>query len=88
MSDLTAILNLFLDVALFFVIAHVIMSWLINFGVLNMRQPIVAQIWDGLNKLLEPLYRPIRRVMPDLGGLDLAPLVVILGVYVLRILIN
>jgi hypothetical protein len=45
-----------LDVAFFIVIAHVILSWLINFGVLNLRQPIVAQIWDGLNRLLEPVY--------------------------------
>jgi len=76
-------IGLLIDVAFFFVIVHVIMSWLINFEVLNLRQPLVAQIWDGLNRLLEPVYAPIRRVMPDLGGLDLTPLVGILGLYLL-----
>jgi hypothetical protein len=56
MTSLFQILMLLLDVAFFIVIAHVILSWLINFGVLNLRQPVVAQIWDGLNRLLEPVY--------------------------------
>ena len=57
MTSLFQILMLVLDVVWFLIIAHVIMSWLINFQVLNLRQPLVAQIWDGLNRLLEPLYR-------------------------------
>jgi YggT family protein len=81
MTSLFQILMLLLDVAFFIVIAHVILSWLINFGVLNLRQPIVAQIWDGLNRLLEPVYGPIRRALPNMGGLDLAPLVVFIGIY-------
>lgn len=88
MTSLFQILSLLIDVAMFIVIAHVIMSWLISFGVLNMRQPIVAQIWDGLNRLLAPVYRPVRRVLPDMGGLDLAPLVVILGLYVIEIILR
>jgi YggT family protein len=88
MTSLFQILMLLLDVAFFIVIAHVILSWLINFGVLNLRQPIVAQIWDGLNRLLEPVYGPIRRRLPAMGGLDLAPLVVFLGIYVLRIILT
>ena len=63
---------------------HVIMSWLLNFGVLNRHQPLVASIWDGLTRLLEPVYRPVRRMMPDTGALDLAPLVVFLGIIILR----
>ncbi|QFT64836.1 YggT family protein [Roseivivax halotolerans] len=87
MQSLFQILMLLLDVVWFFIIAHVIMSWLINFQVLNLRQPIVAQIWDGLNRLLEPLYRPIRQILPNMGGLDLAPLVVLIGIYALRIIL-
>ena len=71
----------------FIVIAHVIMSWLINFQVLNLRQPLVAQIWDGLNRLLEPVYSRVRRVVPPMGGLDLAPLIVLIGVAILRIVL-
>ncbi len=88
MTSILQILMLLLSVAKFIVIAHIIMSWLINFGVLNMAQPIVAQIWDGLNRLLQPIYDPIRRILPNMGGLDLAPLVVILGILALEIVIR
>lgn len=78
------ILRLILDVVFFIMIAHIIVSWLIAFQVLNTRQPIVAQIWHGLNQLLEPAYRPIRRYLPNTGGLDLAPLVAFVIVIALR----
>ena len=87
MLSVIQILLLILDVVWFIMIAHIIMSWLINFQVLNLRQPLVAQIWDGLNRLLEPLYGPIRRVLPPMGGLDLAPLVALIAVYALRIIL-
>lgn len=87
MTSLLQILLLILDVVWFIMIAHIIMSWLINFQVLNLRQPLVSQIWYGLNRLLEPLYQPIRRILPDLGGIDLAPLVALIGVYALRIIL-
>ncbi|WP_298934203.1 YggT family protein [uncultured Ruegeria sp.] len=77
-------LDLILSIAYWFVIVHVIMSWLINFQVLNLNQQFVAQLWYGLNKLLEPIYRPIRNVMPDLGGIDLTPLVVFIIIISLR----
>ena len=88
MASLLMILDLVLDLAWFVVIAQVIMSWLINFNVLNRNQPLVSQIWTGLERLLEPLYQPIRRFLPSMGGLDLAPLVVIIGVYALQIILT
>ncbi len=88
MTSLFQILMLLIDVAFFIVVVHIIMSWLINFGVLNMNQQIVAQIWDGLNRLLQPIYDPIRRILPNMGGLDLAPLIVILGLYVVEIILR
>jgi YggT family protein len=87
MTSLIQIVLLILDVVWFIAIVHIILSWLINFQVLNLRQPIVAQIWDGLNRLLEPIYQPIRRVLPDMGGIDLAPLVLLIGIYAIRIII-
>lgn len=87
MTSLFQILMLLLNIVYFIVIAHVIMSWLINFQVLNLRQPLVAQIWDGLNRLLEPVYSRVRQIIPPMGGLDLAPLVVLIGVAVLRIVL-
>ncbi len=76
-----------LNVLQFIVIAHVIMSWLINFQILNLHQPIVSQIWYGLNRLLEPIYSRIRSFLPDLGGLDLAPLIVFFGIIALKIVL-
>jgi YggT family protein len=78
------LLTLVLDVVFFVMIAHIIMSWLLNFNVLNYNQPVVAQVWNGLNKLLEPVYTPIRRVLPNTHPLDLAPLVAFLIVIALR----
>ncbi|PJE30391.1 YggT family protein [Pseudooceanicola antarcticus] len=88
MQSLLMILDLVLSVVWFFVIAHVIMSWLISFQVLNVRQQFVAQIWYALNRLLEPMYAPIRRILPPMGGLDLAPLIVLLGIMVIRIVVS
>jgi len=84
MNTILDILLLLLDVAFFIMIIHIIMSWLINFQVLNLRQPLVAQLWYGLNRLLEPIYQPIRRFLPDTGGLDLAPLVAFLIIIICR----
>ena len=84
MTTLYQAIMLILDVVWFLMIAHIIMSWLINFQVLNLRQPLIAQLWDGLNRILEPLYGPIRRLLPNTGGLDLAPLVVFIGIIILR----
>lgn len=78
------LLTLVLDVVFFVMIAHIIMSWLLNFNVLNYNQPLVAQLWTGLNKLLEPVYTPIRRILPNTQPLDLAPLVAFLIVIALR----
>ena len=88
MQSLFEILMLLLDLLWFFIIAHVIMSWLINFQVLNLHQQLVGQIWYGLNRILEPVYGPIRRIIPPMGGLDLAPLVVLIGVAVIRIILR
>jgi len=78
---------LILNIAQWIIIAHIIMSWLINFSVLNLRQPLVAQIWNGLTGLLEPIYSRIRARLPSLGGLDLAPLIVLIAIFFLQRLI-
>ena len=88
MQSLYEILMLILDVIWFVMIAHILMSWLLNFQVLNVNQPIVAQIWYGLNRLLEPIYTPIRRFLPDMGALDLSPLVAFIGLIAARIVLQ
>jgi YggT family protein len=84
MVSLYQALSLILQLVWFVMIAHIIMSWLINFQVLNLRQPLVAQLWYGLNTLLEPVYAPIRRFMPNTPGIDLAPLVAFVVLIILQ----
>jgi YggT family protein len=88
MTSLFQILLLILGIAKFLIFAHFIMSWLLAFNVLNPRQQFVQQVWMGLSRLLEPLYGPIRRVLPAMGGLDLAPLVALIGIYALEIVLR
>ncbi len=84
MYELYEILKLLLNVVFWIMLVYVIMGWLISFNVLNMHQPMVAQLWMGLNRLLQPVFDPIRRILPDTRPLDLSPLVVFLGVVILR----
>lgn len=81
------ILLLLLDVAWWILIAHIIVGWLVAFNVLNMSQPVVSQIYFGLNRLLAPVYDPIRRIMPNTGPMDFSPIVVFIGIIIARILV-
>ncbi len=87
MVSIIQILLMVIGVLRIFIIAHFIMSWLIQFQVLNIRQQFVAQIWYGLSRLLEPIYGPIRRILPQMGGIDLAPLVALLALEAVRIVL-
>ena len=73
-----------LSLLIFMVFAQVILSWLLAFNIINMKNPIVAQIYYGLEKILGPIYRPIRNVLPAMGGLDLSPIVVLFATYWIR----
>ena len=81
---MTSILLLLIQVAKWIVLAHVIMSWLINFNVLNLRQPLVWQAWNGLNRVLEPIYTRIRRLLPPMAGVDFAPLILLIAILILE----
>jgi YggT family protein len=65
-------------------IVQAVMSWLIGFNVVNTHNDFVRAIWIALDRLTSPIYKPIRRIMPDLGALDLSPMVVILLIYILQ----
>lgn len=87
MQSLLDILLLIIGVLRTFIFVHFIMSWLIQFQVLNINQSFVSQIWYGLSRLLEPIYAPLRRILPQMGGIDLAPLVALLGLEAIRIVL-
>jgi len=73
-----------LDIYKWFVIAMVIFSWLFAFNVINTRNQFVAMVGDFLMRVTEPVLRPIRRFMPDLGGVDLSPIVLFLIIFFLQ----
>lgn len=70
-----------LQLYFYVVIASVILSWLVAFEIVNMRNRFVYSIGHFLNRLTEPALRPIRRIMPNLGGIDLSPLVLVFGIF-------
>ena len=88
MTSLIQIIFLFLDVLWYLIVAQVVMSWLVNFGILNMSQPKIHHLVGSIYLILEPIYRPIRYYLPATGGLDIAPLVVIVGIIAIRIIIT
>ena len=65
-------------------IASVVVSWLVAFGVLNTRNDVVYRALDILNRITDPILRPLRRLIPPMGGLDLSPMIVLLIIYVLQ----
>lgn len=77
------IVQVLLNVIWWIIVIQAIMSWLIAFNVINTQSDAVRTIWEALRRMTEPLYRPIRRILPDFGALDLSPLVVLLILYIL-----
>jgi len=70
------------------VIVQFIMSLLISFNVINLHNNGVAAIWQALNALLEPILRPVRRLLPNTGAIDFSPLVIIIGLNILGMLLS
>ncbi|MBV8567181.1 MAG: YggT family protein [Methylobacteriaceae bacterium] len=70
------------------IIATAILSWLVAFNVVNYRNDLVRSIWAGLNALTEPVLRPIRRLLPNLGGVDISPIIALLGLLLIEDIIR
>ena len=77
-----------IQLIIFVVIINAVLSWLIAFEVLNVRNPTIYRIVRALDAVTEPLLRPIRRFIPNLGGIDISPIVLILLLQALKILIE
>jgi YggT family protein len=86
-TSMIAVINTLLfiiSIAWFLVIASAIFSWLYAFNVINANNQVIATIGRSLYQLTEPIYRPIRRVLPNFGGVDLSPLVVLVILFFLE----
>ena len=82
MNLIVDIARILLNVVWWIIIVQAILSWLIAFNVINTYNDTVRMIWEALQKMTEPLYRPIRKILPDFGALDLPPMVVLLGLII------
>jgi YggT family protein len=87
-QSLFDVIDLVLQVAIWIIIAQAILSWLVAFNVINVHNDFVRTFLNALDRITAPLYRPIRRLLPDFGGLDFSPLVVLLLIQIVRILLN
>ncbi|MEC7154457.1 MAG: YggT family protein [Pseudomonadota bacterium] len=84
MYSVLMLIDRIIDIYVWVIILSAVLSWLVAFDIINMRNRFVYLVGDALNRITEPVYRPIRRFLPDMGGLDLSPLIVILGLWFLR----
>ena len=87
MKSLALLLNEILSIYSWIIIASAIVSWLVAFGVINVRNQFVRVLVDFLYRITEPVLRPVRRFLPNLGGIDISPVIVLLGIFFLQHLI-
>lgn len=87
MRSLAVLIDNVIDIYTWIVIASAIMSWLVAFGVVNVRNQFIRVVVDLLYRLTEPVLRPIRRFLPNLGGVDISPVVLLLGLFFVRSLL-
>jgi YggT family protein len=79
MLELLSFISALITLYIYVIIASAVMSWLIAFNVVNLYNPLVRSICQALQAVTEPLQRPIRRLLPDMGGVDISPVLLILG---------
>lgn len=84
MMALFQIIDILLQVASTIIFAQAILSLLIAFNVVGLQNDMVRNIWNTLDRLTEPVYRPIRRLLPDTGSLDMSPMIVLVIIWILR----
>ncbi len=84
MRSVLDVVLLALQIYVWILIASAILSWLIAFNVINTRNQFVATIWDMVYRLTEPALRPIRERLPNLGGIDISPIILLLLIYFLQ----
>jgi YggT family protein len=77
------ILTYLMNIIIIVVIVQFVLGLLITFNVVNMQNDAVAAVWKAVNAILDPLLRPIRRILPDTGMIDLSPMVLIIGLSIL-----
>jgi YggT family protein len=85
---LFGVVNLLLDVLRWIIIIQAILSWLVAFNVINTHNDFMRGLLNALDKITEPIYRPIRKVLPDFGGIDFSPLVALILIIIVQMLLG
>ena len=88
LSPMIWLVDTVLGLYTFVIVAAVVSSWLIAFGVLNISNPFVRQIVRVLDALTDPLFRMVRKFIPPIGGLDLSPIIVLIGIQFLNYVLD
>jgi YggT family protein len=88
MRSLLWLLDTLIMLYVYLLIAAAVLSWLIAFNVVNVRHPVVRQIGDFLDRITEPALRPLRAILPNLGGIDISPVILILLLLFVRNLLH
>ena len=88
MRALVEVILLALNFYTWVIIAVAILSWLIAFNVINMHNDLVRMLWNGLNALTEPVLRHLRRFLPNMGGLDISPIILLFIIFFIERLIQ
>ena len=84
MATILGIISFLLDLLRWVIVIQVILSWLVAFNVINTYNQFVRSVLQALDTITEPIYRPIRRMLPDFGALDLSPLVVLVLIIIIQ----
>ena len=84
MRSILYVILIVLDLYIWLLIAAAVLSWLVAFNVVNARNQFVAMVGDFLYRITEPLLRPIRNMLPSLGGIDVSPVVLILIIILIK----
>jgi YggT family protein len=87
MNPFLWLIDTIIDIYIWILIASAVLSWLIAFNVVNTRNPIVNNIGEFLYRVTEPLLRPIRNMLPNLGGIDVSPVILIILLLFLKQLV-
>ena len=88
LQALFGVVNLLLDVLRWIIIIQAILSWLVAFNVINTHNDFMRGLLNALDKITEPIYRPIRKVLPDFGGIDFSPLVALILIIIVQMLLG
>lgn len=84
MGTLAYLISLIIDIYVWIIVLQIIIHWLVAFDVLKVKSPQAQNLMDLMQRMTDPVYKPLRKYIPPLGGIDITPIIVIIGLSVLK----